>query len=257
MKRSLLDALSLANPGMERKALYARVMCGEVLVNGAVERDPKAPVPEGAQLSFRTGGYVSRGGTKLEKALADHQVDPVGKCVLDAGASTGGFTHCLLSHGAACVHAVDVGYNQLDYSLRRRPDVLVHERCNIMSVERLDPFPHFAVADLSFRSMQGAANHILDLVSEGFVLALIKPQFEWSDPRPGFNGVVRSASDLFGILEAVVTRLTADGVAIQSVSESPITGARGNREFFFLLERGVSKQKDVMIGRLRSLIELD
>jgi 23S rRNA (cytidine1920-2'-O)/16S rRNA (cytidine1409-2'-O)-methyltransferase len=231
----LLSALAGAFPDIETKELYARILCGEVLVNGVVWKDPRAKVSPNYVFTFRDRNYVSRGGEKLAGALRDHRVDPRGKVVLDAGASTGGFTECLLDRGAAYVHAVDVGYNQLDYSLRRRPDVAVHERTNIMQVSALHPCPDFAVADLSFRSLRGAAKHILGLVEEEFLLALVKPQFEWGDPDPSFDGVVRREADLSAILLDLARDLLDEGVAVAGASESPVTGRRGNREFFFSL----------------------
>jgi len=235
MKPRLLDILTELYPDVSRDELYARIMCGEVIVAGETIRDPKAQVRADAPIAFRRDTYVSRGGLKLEGALQAHRIDPRQKVVLDAGASTGGFTDCLLTKGAAYVHAVDVGWNQLHYSLRRRSDVGVHERCNIMDLTFLDPHPDFAVADLSFRSLRGAARHIVSLTSDRRLLALVKPQFEWRNTPDTFDGVVRSESDLRDILEVLSGELSTEGLGIYSITESVIRGRTGNREFFFLV----------------------
>ncbi len=110
--------------------------------------------------------------------------------ILDAGSSTGGFSDCLLQNGAKAVHCVDVGYNQLDYSLRVKENVYVHEKQNIMNLDSLDPKPQGSVCDLSFRSISGAASHILKLCDNSFLICLIKPQFEVPRWKVDFTGVV-------------------------------------------------------------------
>ena len=136
--------------------------------------------------------YVSRGGFKLEKALSEFGMDVTGLVMLDAGSSTGGFTDCLLQNGAKAVHSVDVGFNLLDFKIRNDSRVVVHEKQNIMTLtkEALVPAPQAAVADLSFRSIKGAASHILDLVGDTWLIALIKPQFEVPKWQENFFGVV-------------------------------------------------------------------
>lgn len=220
---------------MSRKELYARIMCGEVLVNGSVYKDPGFSVETDADLAFQSRTYVSRGGEKLEHALKIWRIPVQGKVWLDAGASTGGFTHCLLLAGAAAVHAVDVGKNQIDFSLRRDLRVVLREGTNIMKVRGLSPVPHMAVADLSFRSILGAAEHIVNLTSDKILIALIKPQFEVLHPEPGFEGVVRSPLEHKTILLAIIRELATRSLEVRAVLPSPITGRRGNREFFFFI----------------------
>ncbi len=235
MRRRLLDLLRDRRSDLTKDEIYARIMCGEVVVNGETVRNPRAQVSMDSDITFVVEHHVSRGGIKLESALDAHGIDPRGLVALDAGASTGGFTQCLLDRGARFVHAVDVGWNQLDFSLRRRPEVGVHERCNIMDMSAFEPDVDFAVADLSFRSLRGAARHIISLTSRRTLLALVKPQFEWVRPPDSFDGVVRSTSDLRLILSTLIGALRREGVSTDGVSESPIRGRRGNREFFFLL----------------------
>ena len=228
---------------MSKKELFSRVMCGEVLVNGEKMRDPKRLVPVAAAVELLSSTYVSRGGWKLEHALRTWKVRAEGCVFLDAGASTGGFTDCLLQHGAALVHAVDVGHNQLAYPIRSDARVHVMERSNIMHIETLDPAPHEAVADLSFRSLRGAAAHILSLTTRGVLIALLKPQFEYR-PHHGtsyddeFTGVVGDSETAERILRTVLEGLETEGIRILGVISSPIRGHRGNREFLLLLRSG-------------------
>jgi 23S rRNA (cytidine1920-2'-O)/16S rRNA (cytidine1409-2'-O)-methyltransferase len=160
---------------------------------------------------------------------------------IDAGCSTGGFTDCLLQHGAPLVYAVDVGEGQLDWRLRRDPRVKTMEGTNIMSLRRadLDPLPARAVADLSFRSLQGAARQILELTSEGWGIFLVKPQFELRQPLAGFHGVLRDPDAIRATVEGLLQRLAVEGVGVEKGIPSPISGRKGNREFLLLLRRGI------------------
>lgn len=230
-----IDRLAAFEPEADREALVADIICGDVTFDGELVRDPKASVPRDSEVAYRAAGFVGRGGIKLDHALTEWEIDVAGKVILDAGASTGGFTHALLLRGAAAVHAVDVGYNQLDYRLRTDPRVLVHERTNIMDVTTLDPAPQIAVVDLSFRSLSGAATHILGLTTEHRAIALIKPQFEWRDSPPGFDGRVPDGN-AETIVAKVLDQLLGEGVKSGALIESPIRGRSGNREFLALLE---------------------
>ena len=182
--------------------------------------------------------FVSRGGVKLEYALLRCGFSVEGKVVLDAGASTGGFTDCVLQHGAVHVHAVDVGTNQLAYPLRMDPRVTVHEKTNIMTAAPFEPVPDVAVADISFRSLRRAAARILDFTSESRALVLAKPQFEWPKSDTSFNGVLTNPSDIRKVLFELSEDLSAEDVRLTDVIASPLTGRKGNREFFLLVERG-------------------
>ena len=232
-----IERLATDEPGTGREELIAQIMCGDVSFNGQTVRDPKELVPASSTVTYREAGFVGRGGIKLDHALDLWDVDVSGQVVLDAGASTGGFTHALLLRGAAAVHAVDVGYNQLAYSLRIDPRVIVHERTNLTELTALNPRPHFAVADLSFRSLSGAAAHLLDLTTEGWGIVLLKPQFEWRDPNLEFDGrVPEDAVD--EIVRSTLELLSGEGVFAHATTESPIRGASGNREFLVLVSAG-------------------
>jgi 23S rRNA (cytidine1920-2'-O)/16S rRNA (cytidine1409-2'-O)-methyltransferase len=235
-KRPLLEVLRELEPESDREDLLARILCGEVRVDGARVRDPRFPADRG-QVSLERRRFVSRGGLKLEGALAAHGPSVEGLCLLDAGCSTGGFTDCLLQRGASMVIAVDVGYGQLDNRLRCDPRVTVLERTNVLSlsVEDLPARPEGAVADLSFRSLRRAAAHILALTAAGWLVALVKPQFEWRSPEAGFRGVVRDPRVRAQVLLNLAEDLRPEGVHLQRAAAAYPAGARGNREYFFWL----------------------
>ncbi len=241
MKRiPLLSLLKAQFPDISPDELYARILCGEVSADGERVLDPKKPVRSDTPLAFRKRSFVSRGGEKLDAAVEHLGMHIEGLVFLDAGASTGGFTDALLSRGAAAVHAVDVGYNQLAFSLREDPRVFVHERTNIMAVRELDPVPDAAVADLSFRSLRGAASHILSLVSQGWALVLFKPQFEKAvsclQGDDEFKGLVESDEERIELLSSLEQDLLSEGVVIAASVESSIPGKKkGNREIILLI----------------------
>ncbi len=249
MKRPpLLDLLVERYPDIPRERLMSYVLAGEVLVDGELVREPRRRVSADAHIQFEDERFVSRGGLKLDHAITAWGLPVEGRVFIDAGASTGGFTDCLLRRGAAAIHAVDVGYNQLAYSLRRDPRVVVHERTNIMHLASVDPPAHAAVCDLSFRSAVGAAKHLAGLLTQGWLIALVKPQFEVDPDTPGFDGVVREERLLRETLEATAQRLAGAGLDVCAAVPSPILGRRGNREFLFLVGRPVA---NVTSGPLR------
>lgn len=255
MKRvSLLSATATTFPDLSKDEVYAAILCGEVFVNGEKCRDPRMMVADSAEIARRTPRFVSRGGLKLDHALGEWQIDVVGKVMLDAGSSTGGFTDCLLQRGAALVHAVDVGTNQLAYSLRTDARVTVHEQTNIMSLSSLSPRPNAAVADLSFRSLRGAAAHILQLTRDGWAVLLVKPQFELRGTYADFNGVVRSRGTVQSVLDDLSEELWAEGVFTSAVVRSPVLGRRGNREYLFLVHNSPAITKDELAAILESVV---
>ena len=236
---TLLEKMKAEYPGLTWDEIFAYIMCGEVMVNGGKVTDPKAKVKNDAIIELSLKKYVSRGGLKLEKALSFWNIKCSGKVFLDAGSSTGGFTDALLQQGAAGVHSVDVGYNQLSYSLRRDPRVYVHEKTNIMTLDSLDPPADAAVADLSFRSITGAASRIVNIVREHWLIALIKPQFELSlANRADFNGVVTDRKVLLETVLETAQSILNEGLSVTDIILSPVTGRKGNREFFFLIKSG-------------------
>lgn len=250
-KKPILDLLVSAFPDHSREELSALLLCRNVLVDGVVCGDCKAKFPPGCHLSFSAEKYVSRGGYKLEKALDFFSIPVAGRVFLDAGSSTGGFTDCLLQRGATLVHAVDVGTNQIDWRLRSDRRVIVHERQNIMTLERqaLDPPAECAVCDLSFRSIVGAASHILSLCGDSFVVSLIKPQFEVPRGIPDFDGVIRDESLLLSVMESVYRHLAEEGVSVENVVRSPLTGRKGNVEFLALLSHRPGLDRETFLSR--------
>ncbi|NCB01331.1 MAG: TlyA family RNA methyltransferase, partial [Spirochaetia bacterium] len=199
--------------------------------------------------------YVSRGGLKLEHALHTWNIDVKDLDFVDAGSSTGGFSDCLLQHGAHKVHAVDVGYNQLDYRLRVDPRIIVHEKTNIMHLARTDIEVDAAVADLSFRSITKAASHILSLTRQSWMISLIKPQFEIEGAREDFTGVIDDPFLLINTLINVYNSLTDEQVGIKAIIESPIQGRKGNREFLAWLTLSQGFAKNQFIKEIHHLIK--
>ncbi|MGX8678117.1 MAG: TlyA family RNA methyltransferase [Sphaerochaetaceae bacterium] len=253
-----VTAMELArkvHPELDTDHLLGLFSCRNIRIGDELVTDPRIKVPSGSDIFIEEAdSFVSRGGLKLEHALSQFGIDVSGKIVLDAGASTGGFTDCLLKHGARAVHSVDVGYNQLDYSLRKDSRVIVHERQNIMTLSELDPPADFAVADLSFRSISGAASHIISLVSDGFLIALIKPQFEVPRWEADFDGVVKDSALLRKVMISVRETLEKDDSGIRKLTVSPIRGHKGNAEFLALLEKGPGLSESEYSSVLDSLL---
>jgi 23S rRNA (cytidine1920-2'-O)/16S rRNA (cytidine1409-2'-O)-methyltransferase len=183
--------------------------------------------------------YVSRGGEKLAGALDHFGVEPAGKVCLDAGASTGGFTQVLLLRGAAKVYAVDVGYGQLDQSLRQDPRVVVLERANIRLLPK-DTIPEpieLATLDLSFISLTLVIPKILEFLAPGgAILALVKPQFEVGKGKVGKGGVVRDPALQQEAVEKVARAALNLGLTVSPAFPSPLKGPKGNQEYFLLLK---------------------
>ena len=239
-KVSVLQLLRRRDSSLSRDRAAALVACRNVYVDGELCVDPRQMVCSTATVEVIFPKYVSRGGFKLEAALEGFGLDVSKMVMLDAGSSTGGFTDCLLQRGASVVHTVDVGFNLLDFKIRSDSRVIVHEKQNIMSLtaEALEPRPMAAVADLSFRSINGAASHILSLVGNSWLVALIKPQFEVPKWQENFFGVVDDPALMQNTLQSVHENLEKDGVGIYDATISPIKGRKGNTEFLALLKPG-------------------
>lgn len=234
-KVSVVQLLKTFDSTLDTDKAQALVVCKNVYVNGELCTDPKQMFDINSSVEVLFPKYVSRGGFKLEKALKEFDFNVEGAVVLDAGSSTGGFSDCLLQNGAKTVHCVDVGYNLLDFKVRNDSRTLVHEKCNIMAVESLEPRPDVAVADLSFRSIRGAASHLLDLTVKRLVIALIKPQFEVPRWQENFTGVIQDSELLKETLINVYEILAKENVGIKAATVSPIKGHKGNTEFLALL----------------------
>jgi 23S rRNA (cytidine1920-2'-O)/16S rRNA (cytidine1409-2'-O)-methyltransferase len=223
-----------------REAGRGRILAGEVWVNDQPVTKAGTLIDETAAIRVKSVlPYVSRGGTKLEKALREFSVDLTGKIALDVGASTGGFAHCMLTHGAMQVYAVDVGYGQLDWKLRNDPRVLVLERTNIryLNVSDLPRPADFATIDVSFISLRLVLPKVKTLLNTGAqILALIKPQFEVGKGKVGKGGVVRSREEHLRVIEEISTAALGLGYHPGGVIESPLLGPKGNKEFFIHLK---------------------
>jgi 23S rRNA (cytidine1920-2'-O)/16S rRNA (cytidine1409-2'-O)-methyltransferase len=237
-RRTLLDRFRELFPGVPDKELLARITCGEVRVNGETTRSPRAAVAQEATVEYRPRRrFVSRGGDKLDGVLARWRTAVTGLAFIDAGASTGGFTDCLLQRGARAVITVERGYNQLDFRLRTDPRVTVFEKTNLMDLKPEDlPYsPQAAVADLSLRSLRAAAAHLLTLVSGGWLIALVKPQYERREHGAGSAAVVRDPQETLHTLRRLVQDLEEEGLSIVRAAPSAVAGSGGNQEFFFEL----------------------
>ncbi len=233
--KNLLHILKDRYPEIEEKILYAYIMCGDVICNGGRIRDPKQKVKTDSDITIKGMKYVSRGGYKLESGLDDFHYSVKGLVVIDAGCSTGGFTDCLLQRGASKVFAIDVGSNQLAWSLVNDSRVIPMEKTNIMAVSELEPKPDFAVADLSFRSVLGPAKKLFQLISGEEILVLVKPQFEWEEPDKEFNGVIKEGETITEICLTLVDKLKETGIYVKNITLSKTKGRKGNQELLFLL----------------------
>jgi 23S rRNA (cytidine1920-2'-O)/16S rRNA (cytidine1409-2'-O)-methyltransferase len=238
VKKARIDAV-LAEQGLfpSRSAAAGAVRAGEVRIgrDGPVALRPSQLVEPGAALIVDSGPrYVSRGGVKLENALEALAIDVAGRDCLDVGASTGGFTDCLLQRGAARVAAVDVAYGQIDARLREDPRVTVVERLNARALGPADlPFaPALATVDVSFISLTKILPAVADcLAPEGEILAMVKPQFELGRERVG-RGVVRDAADRREAILLVARAAEEIGLPVRGVASSGLPGPKGNRETF-------------------------
>ena len=236
-----LDEAVAAQQGITRSQARALIMEGRVRMNGVPATKPGANVRAGAAIDIaRPRRFVSRGGEKLEHALVSFGIDVTGVQALDVGASTGGFTDCLLQRGAAHVFALDVGYGQLDWRLRGEPRVTVMERANFrtVSADAFDPRPDLIVIDASFislRSLFARAGEVL--APRGEIVALVKPQFEAGRRRVGRGGVVRDPGVHAAVLREVRDAAISCGLTPTALVASPLLGPAGNREFLMLLRR--------------------
>lgn len=229
----LLTRRSLAP---SRQRAQGMIMAGIVFVNGCKVDKPGSKFPPEVEIEVKGQDvpFVSRGGLKLEKALDLWSVDVTDKVVIDVGASTGGFTDCLLQHGARKVYAVDVGYGQLAWSLRIDPRVVVMERTNIrhMNPGDLDQPPDLATVDVSFISIRKFLDVLWHLLTpQGEVIALVKPQFEAGREQVGKKGVVRDPEVHRHVLMGIAEEALAWGWKPVGLTYSPITGPEGNIEF--------------------------
>ncbi len=219
-----------------REKARVAVLAGDVLVDGGAARRPAASVRRDARIELvRRPRYVSRGGEKLEHALEAFALDARGIVAMDVGASTGGFTDCLLQHGAARVYAVDVGYGQLEYRLRQDPRVVVMERTNIRELTGLPETPDLATIDVSFIGLEKVVPVVAGLLrAGGRIVALVKPQFQARRREVGKGGVVKDPLMHAAVLGRVVAWGVGQGLRFGGLTTSPLRGPAGNKEFFVL-----------------------
>ncbi len=243
MKRERLDILVQRQAGVSLSKAQGLIQTGQVYMPGGAKLDKAGTrLPEDSLLIIREQPrFVSRGGEKLEAAFEAFGPDVAGKVAIDAGASTGGFTDCLLQHGAAKVYAVDVGYGQLAWRLRQDPRVVVMERCNVRYLEAkaLDDAPAFFTADCAFISLGQvlpALAGVLAPRAEGVVL--IKPQFEAARDKVAKGGVVRDPAVRQEAVNRVLETARALGFTKSDVIPSPLLGPAGNHEFLAYLREG-------------------
>jgi 23S rRNA (cytidine1920-2'-O)/16S rRNA (cytidine1409-2'-O)-methyltransferase len=228
-----------------RQRARAMIMAGKVLVNNIRIDKPGVTVSESDAIEIlgKDIAFVSRGGLKLASALENFKLSVNNLVCLDVGASTGGFTDCLLQNGAARVYAVDVGYGQLAWKLRNDPRVVVFERTNIrhMAPETLPEAVDIVTVDVSFISLKIVIPAIMGFMqNDARIIALIKPQFEVGKGQVGKGGVVRDRRLHTKVIEDLTAFFENSGFASESVIPSPILGPKGNREFFIFLKLVVS-----------------
>ncbi|HMA67419.1 MAG TPA: TlyA family RNA methyltransferase [Desulfosalsimonadaceae bacterium] len=243
-RKKRLDIL-VAEQGLapSREAARSLIMSGNILVDDTPVDKPGASISEDARIVNRKPPmpYVSRGGFKLAHALTELSMDVAGFVCLDVGASTGGFTDCLLQAGAERVYAVDVGYGQLDWRLRRDSRVTVIERTNIRyaGADILPETFDLIVVDVSFISLKIVVPAVEPFLrpAKGVIIALVKPQFEVGRGQVGKGGVVRDESLHARVLEDLTVFFAECGLRRQAALSSPILGPRGNREFLLCLVR--------------------
>jgi 23S rRNA (cytidine1920-2'-O)/16S rRNA (cytidine1409-2'-O)-methyltransferase len=237
-KKQRLD-LALVERGIapSREKARAYILAGDVEVDGRTETRAGALVdPDAAITLAQPARFVSRGGEKLDHALAHFGIDVTGLVAMDVGASTGGFTDCLLQRGAARVYAIDVGYGQLDLRLRNDARVVVMERTNARDLESLPEQPAIATVDASFISLTKVLPAVARILRPGAdVVALVKPQFEAEKHEVKRGGVVRDPLVHASVIGRVAWWCVNNGLRVRGVAVSPLLGPAGNREFFLWL----------------------
>ncbi|MDO4298059.1 MAG: TlyA family RNA methyltransferase [Lachnospiraceae bacterium] len=253
MKERLDVLLVQRGLAASREKAKAVIMAGDVLVNGQREDKAGTMFDEKAEITVKGSQmkYVSRGGLKLEKAMSHFDVTPSGKVCMDIGASTGGFTDCMLQNGAVKVYAVDVGHGQLAWSLRNDERVVCMEKTNIRYVtpEDIEEPVAFASIDVSFISLTKVLLPARGLLTEdGEIVCLIKPQFEAGREKVGKKGVVRDPAVHREVIEKVAAYAMAIGFDVLALEFSPIKGPEGNIEYLMHLKKGSEKSGHMQEG---------
>jgi len=238
MTKQRLDNLLVARELAENEnKAQAIIMAGKVTVSGKVITKPGTQVDEDASLELAEKmPYVSRGGIKLAHALDEFKLDITSLTAMDVGASTGGFTDCLLQRGAKRIYAIDVGYGQLDYKLRQDPRVVVMERVNAHHPFSLPEKVNIANIDLSFISVTNVIPNVIGhLTQPGYIIILIKPQFEAERKEVPKGGVIKDPQVHARVLGRFIVWATDHDLRLRGLVASPILGAEGNKEFLVFL----------------------
>ena len=238
MPKQRLDNLLVTTGLADNKSkARAMIMAGEVTAAGKVISKPSSLVDQDASLEVAEKlPYVSRGGIKLAHALDEFKLDVTSLTAVDIGASTGGFTDCLLQRGARRVYALDVGYGQLDYKLRQDSRVVVMERMNAHYPFSLSEKVHMATVDVSFISVTRVIPNITGhLILPGYIMVLLKPQFEAERKEVGKGGIVKDPQIHARVLGRFIVWAVDHGLRLGGLVASPILGAEGNKEFLILL----------------------
>lgn len=257
-KRRLDVAVTELGLAESRQKAQALIMAGEIFVNGQKQLKSGASVGADDSIEVRgkkTSRYVSRGGLKLEKAMSLWPINLHNKVCADIGASTGGFTDCMLQSGAKLVYAIDVGYNQLDWRLRTHAQVVCMERTNAryLTREHIPEALNFFSVDVSFISLNLILPALRPLMGEGGqAVCLIKPQFEAGKDKVGKKGVVRDPSIHLEVLEHFLEHSHQAGFSVKDITFSPIKGPEGNIEYLGYLQTGEVSGFD---GDLSALVE--
>lgn len=261
-KKERLD-IRLVREGLcdSREKAKALIMSGNVYVGEVREDKAGAMVPEDKPIRIRENPlrYVSRGGLKLEKAISQFSLQLDNRVCIDAGASTGGFTDCMLQNGARKVYAIDVGYGQLAWSLRSDERVVVLEKTNVrfLTEEQVPELCDFASADLSFISLTKVLDSIAArLTSNGRMVCLVKPQFEAGREKVGKKGVVRDAAVHEDVLQRITDWVLAHGFSILGLTYSPVRGPEGNIEYLLYLEKGGLSDLQDRTGAIREVVKI-
>jgi len=238
MSKQRIDSLLVERGLVDSRAkAQALIMAGEVVVAGKAAIKPGTLVPEDTVITIlEPPPFVSRGGIKLEYALDQFQLEVASKVAADIGASTGGFTDCLLKRGASRVYAIDVGYGQLDYHLRQDPRVVVMDRVNARYPISLPEKVDLATIDVSFISVEKVIPSVAGLLNDdGYIIVLIKPQFEAKRAEVGKGGIIKEPTVHARVLGRFIAWIIEHNFSLGGLVASPILGASGNREFFILL----------------------
>ncbi len=225
-----------------REGAKEHIKNGDVFINGKPISKPSAEVNEGDNVDFKGAvlKYVGRGGLKLEKAVDVFGIDLNGRVCMDIGASTGGFTDCMLQNGAEYVYAVDVGHDQLDEKLRADNRVCNMEKTNFTELfpENFEPYPNFFSVDVSFVSLKKIIPRLSEFMKEGSSAAvLIKPQFEAGKSDIGKNGIVKDRKVHLRVLNELMAFFSQNGLAVKGLDFSPISGGDGNIEYLAYIAR--------------------